>query len=146
VAPVACPLTGRNGYAGGSGVSWARLFHSSSYKLLDVGAYVFLYANNATIYYLPGTMGWGATFADRPAVLWTPRIESSDAPFDVRTNQFGFNISWASDLVTVVEACANLTNPTWAPVGTNTLAGGSSYFSDPEWTNHPVRFYRLRSP
>jgi hypothetical protein len=29
---------------------------------------------------------------------------------------------------------------------TNTLAGGSFYFSDPEWTNYPSRFYRVRSP
>jgi hypothetical protein len=27
-------------------------------------------------------------------------------------------------------------------VGTN----GTSYFSDPQWTNYPGRFYRLRSP
>ena len=24
--------------------------------------------------------------------------------------------------------------------------GGMSYFSDPQWTNYPSRFYRLRSP
>jgi len=24
--------------------------------------------------------------------------------------------------------------------------GGLSYFSDPQWTNHPARFYRVRSP
>jgi len=28
-------------------------------------------------------------------------------------------------------------------MGTNTLTGGSSHFSDPQWTNYPVRFYRL---
>jgi len=46
----------------------------------------------------------------------------------------------------VVEACTNLTNPIWFPVGTNTLTGGSSYFSDAQWTNYPARLYRLRSP
>jgi hypothetical protein len=52
-----------------------------------------------------------------------------------------------------VEACLELTNPTWSPLTTNTLtmgveslAAGWSYFSDPDWTNHPARFYRLRSP
>jgi hypothetical protein len=64
----------------------------------------------------------------------------------VRTNQFGFNIQWASDRVVVVEACEDLANPVWTPVGTNTLTDGSSYFSDPQWTNSPARFYRLRSP
>jgi hypothetical protein len=28
---------------------------------------------------------------------------------------------------------------------TNTLVGGSSFFADPEGTNSPRRFYRLRS-
>ncbi len=64
----------------------------------------------------------------------------------VWTNQFGFTITGSSNLVIMVDACTNLTSPIWSSVGTNTLTGGSSYFSDPEWTNHPVRFYRLRSP
>ena len=68
------------------------------------------------------------------------------ASFGVRTNQFGFTITGTSNLVIVVEACTNLANPVWSPVGTNTLTGGSSYFSDPQWTNYPGRFYRLRSP
>jgi len=118
----------------------------------DFGPFVFIGADNATLYYLPGATDWGttytggATFTGRPAVLWNPRITTSDASFGVRTNRFGFNITWASDRVLVVEACTNLANPAWIPVGTNTLTGGSSYFSDPEWTNYPVRFYRLRSP
>ena len=29
---------------------------------------------------------------------------------------------------------------------TNTLTGGTAYFGDPQWTNYPGRFYRLRSP
>jgi hypothetical protein len=73
-------------------------------------------------------------------------INVSGASFGVRTNQFGFTISGTSNLVIVVEACTNLTNPIWVPLGTNTLTGGSSYFSDPSWTNYPARFYRLRSP
>jgi Bacterial Ig-like domain len=64
----------------------------------------------------------------------------------VRTNRFGFTITGTSNLVIVVEACTNVAHPTWSPVGTNTLTGGSSYFSDPQWTNYPRRFYRLRSP
>lgn len=49
-------------------------------------------------------------------------------------------------LVFVIEAAENLGNPLWLPVATNTLTGGSCYFSDPGWTNSPTRFYRLRSP
>ena len=46
----------------------------------------------------------------------------------------------------MVEACTNLANPTWAPLQTYTLTNGSLYFSDPDWTNYPARFYRIRSP
>ncbi len=107
---------------------------------------VFEGANNATIYYLPGTTGWGTTFAGRPAVLWNPLVDTTDASFGVRTNRFGFTITGASNLVLVVEASTSLANPAWIPVGTNTLVFGSSYFGDPQWTNYPARFYRLRSP
>jgi hypothetical protein len=64
----------------------------------------------------------------------------------VTSNRFGFIISWATNTSVVEEACTNLANPTWSPVGTNALTGGSAYFSDPQWTNYPGRFYRLRSP
>ena len=63
----------------------------------------------------------------------------------MQTNQFGFNMTWASGMTVVVEAAANFANPAWLPVGTNTLTDGSSYFSDPQWTNYPALFYRLRA-
>lgn len=94
---------------------------------------------NATAYFLPGTTGWGLTFAGLPAVLWNPQEQK----IGVQANQFAFTITGSSNLVVVVEVCANLSNPTWAPVGTNLLVGGSSYFSDPGWSSHPSRFYRL---
>jgi hypothetical protein len=61
-------------------------------------------------------------------------------------NCFGFTVTGSSNLVIVVEACTNLDNPIWSPVATNTLTGGSCCFSDPQWTNYPVRFYRFRLP
>ena len=107
---------------------------------------VFLTDDNAIVYYLPGTSGWGATFGGRPPALWRPQARTSDASFGVQTNQFGFKIAWASGQTVVVETCADLANPVWLPLRTNTLTGDSFYFSDPEWTNYPGRFYRLRSP
>jgi hypothetical protein len=76
----------------------------------------------------------------------TPQVQTSDASFGVRTNQFGFNLDGASGMTVVVEASASLTSPNCFPVATNTLTGGSFYFSDPQWTNYPMRFYRIRSP
>jgi len=89
----------------------------------------------------------GATaFGGRPTALWLPQMQTSDASFGVRTNQFGFNIAWASGQVVVVEACTNLASPVWVPLQSCTLTNGSLYFSDPQWTNYPARLYRLRSP
>jgi hypothetical protein len=89
-------------------------------------------------------------FDGLPTVLWNPQAQTSDGSFGVQTNGFGFNITGSSNLVIVVETCINLANPSWTSVSTNTLntfidTNGSSYFSDPQWTNYPSRFYRLRS-
>ncbi|MGO9246188.1 MAG: hypothetical protein ACLQDC_15635 [Verrucomicrobiia bacterium] len=100
----------------------------------------------ATVYYPSGTTGWGETFGGRPTVLWNPQVQTIGARFGAQSNQFGFTISGSSNLVVVVEACTNLVNPAWVPVGTTTLTGGSSYFSDAQWTNYPARFYRLGPP
>jgi hypothetical protein len=107
-----------------------------------------LYLDGATMYYLPNTTGWDlyALLSGIPTALWLPSMQTGGTSFGVQTNQFGFNINWASGLVVVVEACTDLANPIWTPVRTNTLTGGTSYFSDPDWTNYPGRFYRLRSP
>jgi hypothetical protein len=113
------------------------------------GSSVFSGDNNATVYYLPGTSGWGSTFGGRPTALWflpNPLILTSGPGFGVQSNAFGFIISWATNLPVVVEACTNLANHSWSALKTNTLTGGWSYFSDPQWANYPGRFYRLRWP
>jgi len=94
-------------------------------------------------------VGWGSTFGGRPTAVWTlpyPLILTSNPSFGVRTNQFGFTVLWATNLFVVVEASTSLVNPVWNPVTTNVLSGGTFYFSDPQWTNYPARFYRIRSP
>jgi hypothetical protein len=104
---------------------------------------------NATVYYLPGTLGWGNTYGYLPTVPWylpNPLILAQGPGFGVNASQFGFTISWATNAAVVVEASTNLAQPLWSPVATNTLAAGSAYFSDTQWTNSPARFYRLSSP
>ena len=49
-------------------------------------------------------------------------------------------------MVIVVEGCTTLSNHIWYPLQTNTLSGGSPYFSDSQWTNYTRCFYRLRWP
>jgi BspA type Leucine rich repeat region (6 copies) len=114
----------------------------------SLGSAVFSNDPNATAYYLPGTTGWTnfTALTGLPTMLWTPQAQTGDASFGVRTNQFGFNINWASGRIVVVDACTDLANPTWLPLQTNTLTSDSCHFSDPDWTNYPGRFYRLRSP
>jgi hypothetical protein len=101
-----------------------------------------------TAYYLPGTTGWAAfaTNTGVPTALWTlPYPLVLNGSSGAQSNQFGFTISWATNVPVVVEASADLSNPAWIPLSTNTLSGGTSSFSDPDWTNYPNRFYRLRS-
>ena len=107
-------------------------------------ANVFLGDPLLTIYHLPHTTGWD-TFTGPTPVLWDPHA-IPDATFGVRTNRFGFTITNAGTPTIIVDACTNLANAVWTPISTNTLVGGSSYFSDPQWTNHPGRFYRFRAP
>jgi hypothetical protein len=119
-----------------------------------VGGYVFaggvvdfgtLHWDLATVYFLLGTAGWSTNFAGLPTAIWTPEVQTADRDFGVKSNQFGFNITWAASLSVIVEASPSLGNPAWSPVATNALSGGTFYFTDPQWTNYPSRFYRVRS-
>jgi hypothetical protein len=111
-----------------------------------LGSSVFSGDNNATIYYLPGTTNWFSPFGGRPAVLWNPQAQTSDASFGVRTNRFGFNITGTTNIPIVLESCTNLANPAWVALLTCNLTNGSVYFSDPAWTKYTGRFYRIRTP
>jgi hypothetical protein len=105
--------------------------------------------SKVTVYYLPGTTGWGTTFGGSPTAVWVlpnPQILNFGNDFGVNSNGFGFTISWATNVSVAVDACTNLANPTWSPLQTNTLTDGMTHFSDPEWTNYPARIYRLRTP
>jgi len=73
-------------------------------------------------------------------------ILNNEPSMGVRSNGFGFTISWATNVSVVVEACTNLAAPVWVPVWTNSLTNGCCGFCNPEWTNYPGRFYRVSSP
>jgi hypothetical protein len=111
--------------------------------------YDYPYNGTTIVYYLPGTTGWGPTFGDALTAFWTlphPLVLDNNPNFGVRNNQFGFTVSWATNRSIVVQACTNLASPVWSPIATNALASGTNYFSDPQWTNYPSRFYRISSP
>lgn len=105
------------------------------------------FSNLATVYCLPGTKGWGATFGGRPTAVWvrpSPVILRNSAGSGIRTNVFGFLISWATNVPVVAETSTDLAAPGWSRVATNFLTNGSFYFTDPQWTNYPARYYRVR--
>ena len=123
------------------------------------GGGVFFGDDAATAYYLAGATGWGSYIGgwspgpgmgSIPTALWSPSsplgMQLPGNTFGGLANEFGFNITGTNNQHVVVEACADLANPVWLPIYTNTLTGGSIPFSDPNWTNYPGRFYRVRSP
>lgn len=99
-----------------------------------------------TCYYLPGKLGWDATYKGNSTKLWIPRIEFNTENSEADSNQFGFNINWASGQDVLIEARETLISAVWETLQTNTLSADSVYFSDAQSTNHPARFYRLRMP
>jgi hypothetical protein len=140
----------------GSCVSLSNVFFMGDAPSVDPDGYTFLafdfnggYLEPATVYYLPGTLGWSDAFAGELTALWflpQPLILSQGPGFGVQSKKFGFIISWATNVPVVVEAATNLSSPLWLPVATNTLTSGTFYFSDAAWTNYPQRFYRVTTP
>lgn len=109
----------------------------------------FLRGANTMAYYLPGTLGWGTNYGGISASPWFlpyPTILNNGPGFGVKSNAFGFTISWATNVPVVVEAATNLANPIWVPIATNALTIGSCFFSDPQWTDYSSRFYRVGTP
>jgi hypothetical protein len=99
---------------------------------------------DARVSYYYGTTGWGPTFGRLPtAMLGAPAPQASTGSAEVKLYGFGFTIAGVVNQTIVVEASTNLVD--WQPIWTNTLSTVSADFVDPQWLNHPRRFYRLRS-
>lgn len=111
----------------------------------SLGAFA-LPSTNGTIYYRPGTVNWTSPFGGRPAVLWNPSINSATASFAMQSNHFGFDIVGSTNIPLAIQACTNLTSPTWTTVKVCTLTNGSIRFSDSVSTNSFQQFYRIQPP
>lgn len=107
---------------------------------------VFLYNSVATIYYLPGTTGWGPTLSGHPTALWNPTIDTASREFGPQPAGFGLPITGTTNLPIVLEASSDLAAASWTPLLSGSLTNGAIPFIDEDWTNHPARFYRIRSP
>ena len=140
-------VTSIGDYAFSQGYSLTKVYFTGNAPFPTNDSTVF-YGDPTTAYYLPGTTGWGATFDGLLSAPWflpTPQILNNGPGFGVQPGGFGFTISWATNASVVVQAATNLATPVWLPVCTNTLTGGTNYFSDPQWRNYPGRFYRVTS-
>jgi len=104
--------------------------------------------SSITFFYIPGTSGWLQLAPFLQLGYWfpNPTIPANVLNFGIQNNQFGFTIVWATNVPVIVDACTNLENPQWQPLQTNIITDSAIYFTDPQWTNYPSRFYRLRSP
>lgn len=95
-----------------------------------------------TVYYLPGTTGWGPTLAGVPTALWNPQLRTRA----VQQGQFSFNITGTADIPIVIEAATNPATGPWIPLQTCTLTNGSLHFADPQAATQRSCSYRIRSP
>lgn len=100
-----------------------------------------------TVFYLPGTIGWGSDFGGVPTTLWLPAIRQPTVAVDQSRGSFGFAVDWAPYREVTVEACSDLAQRDWQRVGSLTLdAAGTGQFRDPDSSGRPTRLYRLRTP
>ena len=111
-----------------------------------VGDGAFYGADQATVYYLPGTSGWGAPLSGVRLAAWNPRVQTGASLGVSGAGLFGFTVSGTNGMCVAVEASTNLT-AAWEPVGRVTLAlSGTAVFTDAASGSHRSRFYRLRMP
>jgi hypothetical protein len=118
-------------------------FQANAPKL---GAGAFAGDSKATVYYVPGTTNWGATFGNRPALLWNPTMQPPTAGSVTETEPFTIAITGTTYIPIVIEASTNLTAGSWSALQSCRLTNGSIFFNDADWTNYRSRLYRIRSP
>ncbi|MGO8676067.1 MAG: leucine-rich repeat domain-containing protein [Limisphaerales bacterium] len=91
-------------------------------------------------YHMPGSSGWGSTFAGAPAVVWDPVLAPALPP----SPPFSLQVTGVTNLPVVVEASTNLAGGPWAPLLVGTLTNSLLSISDPASATNAARFYRVR--
>ena len=100
------------------------------------------------VYFLPNASGWPVPpeqWAGYSTAYWLPEV-LADGCLGVQDGACTFTVGWTEGQTVVVEAATSPTDTAWTPLATNTLTGDRFLFSDSLAEDHPVRFYRLRSP
>jgi len=129
------------------------LWHVAGENWLPTGVAIGISAGLHTVSFSP-ISGW-ITPADQTATCFAGAMTAvtgvykpyasitPDAIHGVGPNGFGMSFTGTPGQIFVVDASTNMVN--WVPLQTNTLTSGPIHFYDPQWTNYPGRFYRLRS-
>jgi hypothetical protein len=109
----------------------------------------FTYTTNGGTIKITGYTGPGGDVTIPDTITELPVASIGDYAFNGMSSVS--NITFPSTLIDIghgaFQSCANPTNVT---IPDNVKSIGRSafgyYFNDPQWTNYPGRFYRLRSP
>jgi hypothetical protein len=114
------------------------LFKGNIPNLSGTNRDVFGTSTNVTVFVLPGTTGWGPTFAGRPTLWFMPRpIQSSFS-----AGSFGFGWTGSGVIPMNVQRRASLVEGDWSPIATGVT---NAMFAD---TNTPSgrAYYRAALP
>jgi len=105
----------------------------------SIGSAVFSWDNNATVYYMPGTTGWGTTFGGRPTALWIPlQVQvSAGANGSISPSTTQMAISGGSVSFTANPNAGYLVDQ-WLVDGAVVKTGGNSYTLSNIQTNRSV--------
>ena len=99
-------------------------------------------SDTGSVYYLPNTTGWGATYAGWPIVLWNPTFVAVFRDADAVSG----TVTGTPDIPIAIEASTDLRSGEWIRIHTAGLTAGSLHLHDPHAANYPVRFYRIVWP
>ncbi|MBW7907907.1 MAG: leucine-rich repeat domain-containing protein [Kiritimatiellae bacterium] len=113
-----------------------RIYFRGNAPIAEEGAFE-LISGAAKVYYLPGTSGWGPSFAGLSTALWNPTIELAPPILF---------ITGTPDIPIAVESCTNLVSGPWMLLNSTTLANGDISITDNKGTNSMATFYRVTGP
>lgn len=105
-----------------------------------------LLASGLNVIEISATDAAGNISSDSLAVTYTPpATEIGSLGVNAGVVSFDLGGPWGSTYV--IETSTNLLQGEWTPLMTNTIPGEDAILiTDPDASNHPVRFYRARSP
>lgn len=124
-------------------ISLARIYFEGSAPAISQNI---LSGSTAMVYYCTGTYGWANPWGGRPAALWNAAISSARGDFEIAAGGLRFRFAGPVNHLAVIEATTNLAGQSWTRVTTQTLFGGTSEFTDGNWTNARQQYYRVTVP